>query len=179
MSEPFNRIRRIAIAGAALAVSAWILRSPVAQALVTRGDDYLYAGNRYQAFVHYRRSFLLDPDSETAADRIAFVSALQHSKGDIASGVRSTTAYLRRHPSSSKILADRGLCNLKLRRFEAAFRDFRDAAVLNNDPQTYTFAGWAARRAGDSVSALRMWHSALLIAPGYRPALSALRESAR
>jgi tetratricopeptide (TPR) repeat protein len=176
MSEPFSRIRRILVCGIALAGSAWMLRSPLAQALVTRGDDYLYAGNRYQAFVHYRRSFALDPDSELAVDRIAFVAALQTASAGIASGVGSATAYLHRHPRSSKILADRGLCNLKLHRFDAAFRDFYRAAVLTGDPQTYTFAGWAAKRAGHPVLASRMWRRALAVAPEYRPALLALRK---
>lgn len=176
MTEPLTRLRRIVVAGTALAMSAWLLRSPIAEALITRGDDYLYAGNRYQAFTHYRRSFAIDPDSELAVDRITFVAALQSSPGSIASGLGSANAYLRRHPRSSKILADRGLCNLKLHRFEEAYRDFYGSAALSGDPQTFTFAGWAAKRAGRTMLASHMWRRALRAAPGYRPALLALRE---
>lgn len=176
MSEPFTRVRRIVLAGISLAVSAWLLRSPVAQALVTRGDDYLYAGNRYQAFVHYRRSFALDPDSEIAADRIAFVAALQSTRTGITNGTGAATSYLNRHPGSATILADRGLCYLKLHRFDAAYRDFYRAGVLKGDPQSFTFAGWAALRSGNPGLASHMWRIALQRSPNYQPALAALRK---
>lgn len=176
MSAPFTRVRRIFLAGVSLALSAWMLRSPVAQALITRGDDYLYAGNRYQAVMHYRRSVLFDPDSEVAADRIAFVSALERTHSNIGAGIDAATSYLRRHPNSALLLADRALCNLKLRRFEPAFRDFYRAAALDRNAQTYTFAGWAARRAGHRTLAAQMWRKALSLSPRYMPALTALRE---
>ncbi|HET7813419.1 MAG TPA: hypothetical protein VFL13_03520 [Candidatus Baltobacteraceae bacterium] len=176
MNEPFSRARRIVVAGISLALSAWLLRSPVAQALVSRGDDYLYAGNRYQALVHYRRSFALDPDSEIAADRIVFVAALQRSRAEIASGIAAATRYLQRHPRSAELLADRGLCYLKLRAFDAAYLDFYGAAALQRKPQAYTFAGWAALRSGHPALAKHMWQNALHVSHDYRPALSALER---
>lgn len=163
----------------ALLCAGVLFRSQVADALVIRGDDYLYRGGRVQALVRYNRALLVDPDSEVAADRYVFLSLQRQTSASLAAALAVASRYLHRHPHDAPLLRDRALCYLHLRKYEAAERDFADAARASGAPDAYVFAGWAAQHAGRQRDASVLWHQALRIRPQYRPAALALVEQPR
>lgn len=175
MSEPFSAPRRAALAAAALALSAALLRGPLASALVLRGDDYLYAGDRAAAMVRYARALMLAPDFELAADRYAFVALLVRTPQSLSAGARVASRVLRLHPSAT-LYHDRALCFLAMRQYGAAYDDFTRAAALNPTPQSVTFAGWAALRIGRRRAALALWRQAAARWPRFTPARLALTQ---
>jgi hypothetical protein len=69
----FTRIRRFALALTSIAIASVVFRSQLAEALVVRGDDFMYRGCRQSALKHYSRAVALDPDLSTAVDRYVFV----------------------------------------------------------------------------------------------------------
>ena len=148
-----TRIRRVLVAFTALVAGALLFRAQIAQALIVRGDDFLYRHNADAAVQRYRRALLIAPGSEIAADRILFVLIMQRNPKSIRQGIDTANAYLLHAPNSAVVLADRALCLLIRKDYRAAERDFRRAATQSHDPQDYVFAGWAARRSGDWVSA--------------------------
>lgn len=179
MSEELTRGRRFVLAGMALAIAGVLFRSEVAQALVVRGDDYMYRGEQSAALERYRRALALDPSFEAAADRYVFVSVQIHTPAALSAGIAVAGAYLSRHPDDPRVLSDRALCYLHQRRFIVALRDFERAARISRRPQDYVFAGWAARRAHRYRAARTLWLAALALRPKYAPARIALEEQAR
>lgn len=178
MTQPFSRTRRFALVLAALTIAGAVFRPQFAQALIVRGDDYLYRGDAGSALIRYGRALELSPDSETAADRYVFVSMQQNTVRSLHAGVEEATAFLSRHPNNATLLSDRALCYLHERRYAWAQADFeRSASRLN--AQAYVFAGWAALHAGRVHSARRLWERALFVHPHYRPAMIALAEQRR
>ncbi|HEY8296751.1 MAG TPA: tetratricopeptide repeat protein [Candidatus Baltobacteraceae bacterium] len=171
-----TRARRFLVAAASLSVAALLFRAQLGAALVVRGDDFLYRSDARQARTYYARALRFDPDSESAADRYVFfgLQVRTHASLDAAIGVAS--AYLRRHPDDGAILADRALAYLIERRYDKAEPDFERAARASRDPRYFTFAGWAALRAGRESVARDLFDRALTIDPRFRPARYALRE---
>lgn len=174
--KPFCRPRRFGIALAALFVAASLFRGPIAQALVVRGDDYLYRNRAADALERYRRALAIAPDLQSAADRIVFVSMEQHSPRATASGIATATRFLRYHPHDPVLLNDRALCYLIERRFKAARHDFEEAAAIAKSSQFYVFAGWAAYHAAQPRAARELWRDALAIDRKNRVAITALAE---
>lgn len=164
---------------AALLCAAALFRTQVADALVIRGDDYLYRGDRAQALVRYGRALAIAPDSEIAADRYVFLSLQRQAPASLAGAVTVASRYLGRHPHDAPLLNDRALCYLHMHRYESAERDFRSAARASHLPEEYVFAGWAAEHAGSRRDAAALWREALRIRPRYQPAALALREQHR
>lgn len=176
MSGEFSRVRRFAVSLIALACAAVLFRSEVAQALVIRGDDYLYRGDRTQALERYRRALAIAPLFSVAVDRYVFVSMQRQSQRSLQAALVVASRYLRVHRDDPVILTDRALCYLHMHRYAAAQDDFQRAAHSSHAVSDYVFAGWAARDAGRKRQALRLWHKALHVQPGYAPARIALRE---
>lgn len=176
MSGEFSRARRFAVAFLALLCAAAIFKGQIASALVIRGDDYLYRGDRAHALERYRRAMSLAPAFSVAADRFVFVMMQQHTRDSLNQAIAVATGYLHAHPHDSDLLTDRALCYLHLRRYAFAQRDFERAAHEAHAPSDYVFAGWAAQRAGHARIARALWRRALLVRPGYRPAIIALSE---
>lgn len=179
MNREFSRGRRFAIALLAVIGAGVLLKGQVAQALVVRGDDYLYRGDRPAALERYRRAMIFAPGLSVAADRYVFVTMLQHTAPSLNAAIGAATEYLRAHPRDARLLSDRGLCYLHLHWYALAERDFERAARQTHSPSDYVFAGWAAHRAGLRRTARMLWKRALRARPGYRPALIALSEQAR
>jgi tetratricopeptide (TPR) repeat protein len=175
MTQPFSRSRRFALVLAALSVAAAAFRPQLAQALIVRGDDYLYRGDVRSALVRYERALALSPDSQTAADRYVFLSMQQNTARSLHSGIEEATTFLARHPGNATLLSDRALCYLHEHDYALAQADFERAAS-GVDAQGYVFAGWAAWHAGRVHVARRLWEHALLLRPRYRPAVIALEE---
>ena len=176
MNTPFSRMRRFAIAASALLLAACLFRSQIAQALVLRGDDYLYQGRVPEAQERYERALTFDSGLEVAADRFVFVSMERHTRTSLERGIRAATKFLRAQPNDVSLLADRGLCYLVARKYMAARQDFVRAAAISGSASDFVFAGWAARRAGDRVGARRLWRRALEEDPRNRSARIALAE---
>jgi tetratricopeptide (TPR) repeat protein len=153
-----------------------LFRSQLADALVVRGDEYLYRGNRIEALERYGRALALDPFAQAAVDRYVFISMQLHTNGALARGIGVATRYLKARPYDAAVRSDRALCYLHLRDYALARIDFQRAASASRDPRDYVFAGWAARFAGDPRSAVALWHAALALHPGYVPANVALME---
>ena len=130
-----TRIRRFAVALTGLAIASGVFRSQVAQALVVRGDDFMYRGNRQSALKHYARAVVMDPDLSVAVDRYVFVSMEAHTAAAVRSGILTANAFLSRHPTDATVHADRALCYLTLRRYAAAMQDFEIAAHFSGSSQ--------------------------------------------
>jgi tetratricopeptide (TPR) repeat protein len=175
MNGEFSRARRFTMALCALAGAALLFRSQVADALVLRGDDYLYRGEPARALQRYARALALDPFSQSAVDRYVFVSI---ERSDFSGAVAVATRYLSSRPNDGTVRTDRALCYLHERRYALAERDFESAARATGSAPTFVFAGWAARHAGNLKAARALWMQALRIRPGYRPATLALAEHA-
>lgn len=176
MSAPFSRSRRFAIAFVALALSAILFRNQVAQALVVRGDDYLYRGDSAAALERYSRALHLAPLSQAAADRFIFVSLQRNTHLSLRAAVNVATRYLSARPNDPVVLADRALCHLHEKRYANAESDFERAARASHTPDAYVFAGWAAEHMGRNYAARVLWKKALSIRRDYRPARIALAE---
>jgi tetratricopeptide (TPR) repeat protein len=171
-----SRGRRFGVAFTALALAALVFRPQIADALIVRGDDYVYRRDSAAALERYRRALTLWPLSATAADRYVFLSMQQNTPQSLRAGIDVATRYLSYRPSDAPILSDRALCYLHQKRYALALTDFERAARVLQTPQSYAFAGWAAQRAGHHRAAIALWRRALDIQPQYRPALIALAE---
>ena len=170
-------MRRFGIALCAVAIATLTMRGQIAGALVVRGDELLIRNEYDAAAARYVRALWFDPQSESAVDRLSFLAVERRTRAALLNGERTASAFLDKHPASTTILFDRGLCYLLMKNYRRAFGDFRRAAKLTSDPQQYVFAGWAAKRSGDVSAALRMWKTALTLRHRYRPATAALEES--
>lgn len=176
MREALTPFRRCTAAAIALLASAALLRAPIADALVLRGDDLLYQNQRDAALDHYSRALALDPQSATAADRYVFVMMQRHTAQALADALSAANRFLAKHPMDAPVLADRAMCYLLRRKYSAARADFERAGTSARQPKYYVFAGWAALRSHDAASARRLWHAALAMDGRYQPALSALGD---
>jgi Tfp pilus assembly protein PilF len=178
MNRNIERKRRVALTAGSLAVAAVLLRPQLSQALVVRGDEFLVRSDAAGALVRYERALAIDPRNANAADRAVFAGMERHTPEALVRAVRTADAYLRIDPNDSTVLADRALCLLVRRKYDAAARDFEAAAAATSDARYYVFAGWARLRAGDARGARSMWTRALHLHPGFRPAEIALAEQA-
>jgi tetratricopeptide (TPR) repeat protein len=173
MSATATPFRRLRIAVLALLVSSLLFRGAVADALVVRGDDFLYRGDTLQALAHYRRALVVDARSSVAADRFTFVAMMRRSHSSLNDCIIVASRFLQRGESAG-VRSGRALCFLALRRYHSARQDFERAAALNHSARDLVFAGWAAKRTGDGRGARHLWALALQWSPAYQPARSAL-----
>jgi hypothetical protein len=104
------------LAAIGLSLSALLFRSPLAAALVTRGDDAWHAGDLAAAVRAYRKARFIDPGSLVAVDRLAFQLALRHDRRSAAEALALAEAALVRAPNDVMLLADRRLAALQLHR---------------------------------------------------------------
>ena len=159
-----------------MAVSLALFHRQLADALVVRGDDMLIQNVYSGATERYQRALWFDPGSVVAIDRLVFVALQQRTPGALRSATALASGYLSTHRTNPTLLFDRALCYLRLKNYQLAYMDFSRAAQLTGDPEQYTFAGWAARRAGRQHQAWALWRRALRMRHGYRPAVAALGE---
>ncbi len=169
-------LRRIALALLGIAAAAWILRPQISDALVVRGDEFLYRADGRRALEYYRRALTVDGDDEAAADRFAFVAALLRDRGANDEALRETSAYLQRHPDDAIVRMDRAMAYRAAGLSRAALADFSVVGARTSDPRAFTFAGYAAERSGDRPLARRLWRAALALQPGFIAAERALER---
>ncbi len=171
--------RRLAIAFAALALSALLFRTPVAQGLVTRGDDLYRAGDVSGAVGAYERALWLDPESAVAADRLAFLLLLRRAPGDAARAFAVADHALRSHSSDPALLADRGFSAARAARWRIAERDFAGAAIAAHDPRYAHLAARMAMRSGERERVRDDLRTALALDATYQPARALLARIVR
>ena len=170
-------LRRTVLAALGIVAAAFILRSQISDALVVRGDEFLYRGDPRGALEYYRRALTLDGDDGAAADRFAFVAAMTRDRGANAEALRETSAYLQRHPGDTIVRMDRAMAYRAAGLSRASVADFSLVGALTSDPRAFTFAGYAAERGGDAPLARRMWRAALALQPGFASAKRALERT--
>lgn len=172
-----TRGRRFVLAVTSLLLAAPLFHAQLADALVTRGDEFLYRGNTSAAKDYYARALGVDGTSEAAADRFVFFSVQNRTERSLKAAITVASRYLSRVPSDAPLLEDRAMCYQYERRYDLARADFERAARLTHDPRYYTFAGWAAKRSGKRAAAVKLWLAALHVDPHFLPARRALREA--
>ena len=170
-------LRRTALALLGIAGAAWILRPQISDALVVRGDEFLYRADSRRALDYYRRALAVDGDDGAAADRFAFVAAMTRDPRANAEALRETSAYLQRHPDDSIVRMDRAMAYRAAGISRGALEDFSLVGARTNDPRAFTFAGYAAQRSGDAPLARRLWRAALALQPGFVAAKRALERT--
>jgi tetratricopeptide (TPR) repeat protein len=168
--------RRVALAAAALLLAGGLFRGQLASALITRGDDGARNGDPAAAARYYSRALALDPRSSGAADRLAFALTTGRRADDARTAIAVTTAALERTPNNVPLLADRGLAEQRLGRWESAERDFALAGACGRDARYDHLAGRIALRLHDRVHARRYFALALVHDPGFNPARAALER---
>jgi tetratricopeptide (TPR) repeat protein len=170
------RARRLACAFVALATAAVLLHAPLADALVTRGDDAARNGDAGAAIRAYERAIRLDAGSAVAADRLAFTLAMRHDHAGAERAIAIATTALGIRPGDAALAADRGLAEMQLRRWSAAEADFALAGRGANDARYDHLAARMALRRGDRGAARRYARRALAADPAFRPAAALLRS---
>lgn len=168
--------RRFALAFVGIAASAALLRGPISDALVARGDALLYRARPSDALRMYRRALRVDARNAVAADRFAFVALTTDSRAAVREGVRWTSAILTHDPKNATLRMDRALAYRRLGAQSQALADFARVGAATGDPRALAFAGYAALRVGDRRQARRLWRASLRRSPGFIPALDGLRR---
>jgi hypothetical protein len=169
-------LRRTLLALTGVAISALLLRSQVADALVVRGDEFLYRAQPSRALGYYARALMVDSDDGAAADRFAFVAMIVRDRRAITETLRETTVYLQRHPEDSVVRMDRAMAYRVAGVARGAMEDFALVGARTGDPRALTFAGYAADSLGRRTLARRFWRAAIGAQPGFPSAIRALES---
>jgi tetratricopeptide (TPR) repeat protein len=140
-------VRRVACSAFALGACALVFHAPLADAIVTRGDDAWRNGMPGEAIRFYRRALVVNPSSSLAADRLAFQLAIRHDRVDARAARDIADRVLAFRPADPALLADRAFAELELRRFDDARRDFRQAGKAAHDARFERLARHLALRA--------------------------------
>ena len=167
-------LRRIALATVAVAVSGVLLRGQMADALVVRGDEFLYRSDSRAALRYYRRALRFDATNAVALDRLLFVATILRDRVGMRDGVQRAAAYLERRPDDDAIRMDRAMAWRALGKSAFAWIDFGVVGYRTRDARALALAGFAARDAAREVAARRLWRAALTLAPGMPAASHAL-----
>lgn len=169
-----SAVRRASVAALGIGIAAVILRPQIADALVVRGDEYLYRSQDARALRYYARALAIDADDGAAADRFAFAAMLSRDPQAIAASLRETSAYLARHPEDATVRMDRAMAYRAAGQLPAALADFALAGAQTGDARALAFAGFTAERLRERALARRYWRAALSARPGFLPARRAL-----
>jgi tetratricopeptide (TPR) repeat protein len=169
-------LRRTLLALTGVAISALLLRPQISDALVVRGDEFLYRSLPSRALAYYGRALAVDGDDAAAADRFAFVSMMLRDRAALNESLRVTSAYLIRHPEDSVVRMDRAMAYRAAGIPRGALDDFALVGARTGDARALTFAGYAADGLGERSLARRFWRAAIGSQPGFPPAVHALER---
>lgn len=178
MNEMTGR-RRVALALVAVSLSSILLHRQIAEALVVRGDEFLYRAHPNVALRYYRRALAFDRSSSPALDRLLFVAMTVRDRETLRDGVARAQSFLLEHPGDDTIRLDRAMAYRTLGDFARAWSDFAVAGYRLRDPRALTLGGFAAKSARLNGQALRLWRSALALVPEFPAALHALARAGR
>ena len=168
--------RRAALILFGMTASVLLLRAQLADALVARGDEFLYRSQPERALQYYSRALALDAASPRAVDRFLFVATTARNRVAMHDGIARATYYLAHHPGDDVVRMDRAMAFRATGDFAHAASDFAVVGFHGRDARALTFAGFSARAAGQSLRAARLWRSALALEPKFPPALHALQR---
>jgi len=174
-----SRRRRVGLALVALAASGVLFRGNIASALVTRGDEFLAAGDAEGAVRMYDRALRIDRSAAAAADRLAFTLLVRRRPGDAARAYAVAVAGLQAAPQDPELLVDRGFAARRLHRWRDAEQAFLRAALLAHDPRWAHLAAQTAARNGDRSAQRTHLETALALDPHYVPARALLGRLGR
>jgi tetratricopeptide (TPR) repeat protein len=166
--------RRLELALAGIAISAFVLHGQLADALVVRGDECLYRAHPELALRYYRRAIRIDSGDGVAIDRLLFVAMTLHDRATLRDGIRSASRYLLSRPYDSAVRFDRAMAYRATGDQEKALGDFADVGRRTRDARALAFAGFAAQTVGQFSRARHFWRLALALAPGFPAAAHAL-----
>lgn len=173
-----NDRRAWLIIAVSLAISAVLFRPFVADALVSRGDEFLRAGDLGAASIYYARAVRADPDSEPAAERFTFVG-FRLGGAELRAVLTFADAYLSRHPSASSVRLDRAFALRAAGMERTAAREFLVLGHERRDFRYFGLAAHAAMLAGRPDLARYAFARALALNPRYAIASQALKQPAR
>jgi hypothetical protein len=168
--------RRFGLALTGVALSAYLLRPQIADALLIRGDERLYRGDPTDALRYYRRALWIDATDGAAVDRFLFVATQLHDAASEREGVALAGRYLRLRKDAD-VQFDRAMANRALGRLGRALADFAAVGRASRDARAYAFAGYAADALGERARAIAMWRAALSLDSGLPAARDALRRA--
>lgn len=167
--------RRIALALTGVALSGYLLRPQISEALVIRGDERLYRGNTADALTYYRRAIAADPLDGSAVDRFAFGAVSVRRPVSVRDAIELSSQYLRRRPDDDVVRMDRAMAFRLLRDWRHAAEDFARVGERERDATALTFAGYAAEALDEESRASAFWQEALAVDRDFRPARRALQ----
>lgn len=170
-------VRRVGLIMIALVLSSVLLRSQLASALVTRGDDLVFWGNERAAVAKYELALRIDPNSSTAADRFAFAAIRMHHPVLLRQAVRFIDIPLARHPSDPILELDRALCLHALGSYSEAAAAFFAVGLRTHDARALMFAALDLERIHRGAEARALLRSAVAFDPGFMPARHDLLRS--
>lgn len=170
-------LRRLVLATSGIALATAVLRGSIADALVVRGDEFLYKGTAVRALQYYRRALWFDRRDGTAVDRLAFVATMSGNGSSLRGAIRVASEYLALDPGDDRVRMDRAMAYRRLGENERALFDFATVGRRTKDARALTFAGFAAADAGELQCARAFWKAALLLAPGFPAPRHALERS--
>jgi tetratricopeptide (TPR) repeat protein len=169
-------LRRTVLAALGVGIAAALLRPQLADALVVRGDEFLYRGDPARSLEFYRRALVADPDDGAAVDRFAFAATSLRDRAALAEAIGRACDYLRRHPEDTAVRMDRAMAYRRFGDARRALADFALVGARTADPRALTFAGFEARGLGESNLARRFWRSAVAVRPRFPAAVRALER---
>jgi tetratricopeptide (TPR) repeat protein len=170
-------LRRLLLATTGIAVAAVALRGSVADALVVRGDEFLYKGSQARALRYYGRALWMDPLDGTAVDRVAFVATMSGNADDLRNAIRMASEYLVLVPQDDRVRMDRAMAYRRVGEKARALSDFAIVGRRDKDARALTFAGFAAADLGELQCARAFWMAALSLAPEFPAPRHALERS--
>lgn len=170
-SHPF---RRIALATIAVAVSGMLLRGQMADALVVRGDEFLYRSYPSAALRYYRRALQFDPSNAVALDRLLFVATLVRDRASMLDAAGRSIRYLEGRADDDVIRLDLAMTRRRLGDEAAAFSDFAVVGYRTRDARALALGAFAAQSAAGDRVARRLFRAALVVNPKMPAALHAL-----
>lgn len=166
--------RRLGLALCGIVVSACLLRAPVADALVVRGDGCLYRSRPVAALRYYRRAIWIDANDGSAVDRFVFVAMTLRDRVALRAGIAFASRYLTRNRDDAVVRMDRAMAYRIVGQPARALGDFAIVGRSAKDPRAYAFAGFAANAVGRRNLARGFWRAAIAIEPRFPVARHAL-----
>lgn len=170
-------VRRAILVACACVLSVPLLRAPLGEALLARGDGALTLGKQRTAWRFYERAEAID-GSRTPLQRILTLALLSNNP-TIVRNALGVVGTLKPSKRVASLIFDRALLEWRNHQPVAAERDSRISWLLKRSIEPLLFAGILARRRGAIGTALEDFRRAHKWAPSDPRPLYQLRRWAR